>query len=419
MYLTIHNQGEIENGALSLLGASTKEGDQIGKFGSGFKYALAVLLRNGIRTRIFSGEREIPLEVKMELFRDKAFGVIWIDGQRTSLTTSTGPDWKARDAVREIWSNALDEGEAMRGVSEEIIPAFNTTTVAIEIDDEIQVMIDNWSMYFVHDEVPVWRGWGGRIIKQQVSNYYRRGVWICEDRDRTGIFSYDFNEIELPESRKIKTAATMYWVSYLLSQCDDLEVFDTILRTRVPERMEWQAMHMYHPDFGSTGTKTLQKAFRREWEFVGDEKNRDQISKLATGKKVYWATGIIHAVLSRILPRIENEVDFNDTFSIIPWPIGYRDRLTPVLTKLKKVGVDLTQFDLKFVELKEPTGAIALADMKSKSCLLTAQAFESAPELLTMALVEEWTHLEHGAVDCTVGQQHVYLKLIANLINKL
>jgi hypothetical protein len=419
MYLTIHNLGEIENGALSLLGASTKEGDQIGKFGSGFKYALAVLLRNGIRTRIFSGQREIPLEVRMERFRDKAFGVIWIDGQRTSLTTSTGPDWAARDAVREIWSNALDEGGEMRGVSDEVIPAPGTTTVAIEINPEIQTMIDNWSMYFVHDEVPVWRGYRGRIIKQQVANYYRRGVSICEDRERTGIFSYDFSDIELPESRKIKTGATTYWVSYLLEACDDVQVFDTILRTRVPDRMEWQAMHVYNLDFGSSGAKTLQKAFRKEWEFVGDEKNRDQISKLASGKKVYWASGIIHSVLARLLPRIENEVNFNDTYTILPWPIGYRERLTPVLDKLKKVGVDLSRFDLKFVEFKEPTGAIALADMKAKSCLLTATAFESAPELLMMALVEEWTHLEHGAVDCTVGQQHVYLKLIANLINKL
>jgi hypothetical protein len=242
---------------------------------------------------------------------------------------------------------------------------------------------------------------------------------MCEDRERTGIFSYDFSEIELPESRKIKTSATTYWVSYVLSQCDDLEVFDTILRTRVQDRMEWQAMHIYNLDLGSAGAKTLQKAFRREWEFVGNEKNRDQISKLASGKKIYWATGVIHSVLSRLLPQIEAEVNFNDTFTILPWPIGYRERLSPVLNKLKKVGVDLTQFDLKFVEFKEPTGAIALADMKSKSCLLTASAFESAPELLTMALVEEWTHLEHGAVDCTVGQQHVYLKLIASLINKL
>ena len=45
-YLVIRNAGEIEPGALSLMGASTKDSEEhIGKFGSGFKYAIATLLR--------------------------------------------------------------------------------------------------------------------------------------------------------------------------------------------------------------------------------------------------------------------------------------------------------------------------------------------------------------------------------------
>ena len=49
-YLKIVNKGEIYEKAFTLIGASTKRGDdsKIGFFGSGLKYAMAVLLRNEI-----------------------------------------------------------------------------------------------------------------------------------------------------------------------------------------------------------------------------------------------------------------------------------------------------------------------------------------------------------------------------------
>ena len=49
-WLKIGNSGEIESGAFRLIGACTKRGDDsmIGYFGSGLKYAMAVLLREGI-----------------------------------------------------------------------------------------------------------------------------------------------------------------------------------------------------------------------------------------------------------------------------------------------------------------------------------------------------------------------------------
>ena len=47
-YLKIRSKGKIDIEALSLLGASSKRGDEtkIGQFGSGNKFAIAYLLRN-------------------------------------------------------------------------------------------------------------------------------------------------------------------------------------------------------------------------------------------------------------------------------------------------------------------------------------------------------------------------------------
>lgn len=60
-YLRISSQGEIEEKAFTLIGASSKRGDntKIGYFGSGLKYSIAWLLRNKIDFKIFSGYRPI------------------------------------------------------------------------------------------------------------------------------------------------------------------------------------------------------------------------------------------------------------------------------------------------------------------------------------------------------------------------
>jgi len=60
-YLKIQSKGEIETEALSLMGASTKKEDfnTIGKYGSGGKYSISSLIRNGIDFKIFSGEKTL------------------------------------------------------------------------------------------------------------------------------------------------------------------------------------------------------------------------------------------------------------------------------------------------------------------------------------------------------------------------
>jgi hypothetical protein len=94
-WLLIENKGEIDLNALILMGGSTKreDGTKVGFFGSGNKYAIALMLRKGIKFRMFSGNNEIIINTKHVPFRDKSFQQILINGQETSLTTDMGPQW--------------------------------------------------------------------------------------------------------------------------------------------------------------------------------------------------------------------------------------------------------------------------------------------------------------------------------------
>src|SRR5687767_1934050 len=111
-HILIQNDEEIEIGAFELIGASTKrnQANKIGFFGSGLKYAIAFMLRNAIKFRIFSGLREIVFSTVPETLRDQTFHRIKIDDSVTSFTTSMGPTWtQAWYVVRELYCNAIDE----------------------------------------------------------------------------------------------------------------------------------------------------------------------------------------------------------------------------------------------------------------------------------------------------------------------
>lgn len=223
-WLRIRNSGEIESNALFLLGASSKRDDdtKIGFFGSGAKYALAVLLREGIPVRAFSGEREIAIGVQDVDFRGTTFGQIILDGQPTSFTTSMGPTWATWFALRELICNALDEGGAEWVEFDDADDQTSwtggvrdTTTFCVGLDHpELAEFIENLDDYLLPvDAVPLYEttvpDWpkNVRVSVHPASSesrhfFYRRGVLVSEhNTDTYGLFRYDFSDAAVNESR--------------------------------------------------------------------------------------------------------------------------------------------------------------------------------------------------------------------------
>src|SRR5207302_1267275 len=101
--------------AFKLLGASNKRGDsaKIGYFGTGLKYAIAVMLRQGIEFKVFSGTKEIKIGQRNTKFLDSTVAVMTVNGEKTSITLDAGIDWQPWFAIREIYSNSIDEGGTM------------------------------------------------------------------------------------------------------------------------------------------------------------------------------------------------------------------------------------------------------------------------------------------------------------------
>jgi len=414
-FLRIRNAGEIDPLALTLLGASTKEnGQSIGFFGSGNKYALATILRRGLTFRIFSGEREIAVEVRNETFRGESFGVIWLDGKATSITTRTGPKWEVRDAIRELWSNALDEGEEEIEMGEfDLRGTHGVTTLFIEASPEVVDMWTGWEQYFLPKNAKqLYHNDYGRILTMPLSGFYRRGVWICEDRKFETKFTYDFTAFDLPESRKVDSNATVHYVAYVLETCPNVGLFASLITDLPREHGEWKALSRY---MSSPAKEAIKKAFLLKYDFVGNARNQGQF---AAGKhKVLWIEPgcVLGVLLDAGIPSIETHMKFDEAFTCKPWPIGAKQILDRELALLTANGIDLRPFQMQYVEFRE-ANRIAQADMKNGRCLLCARAFEDNGRALRKALIEEWTHLAHNVLDHTVAQQHVYLDTIVRLL---
>ena len=137
-YLKIENPGVAPEEAFTLLGASTKRGSDnaatIGKFGTGNKHGVAVLLRNKLEPVVFAGNLKLEFGTRVQGVNDGIrghefnrvvvkFGGKDRNGVSRSATEDLGfvlehgsSDWLSVDlALREFVSNSLDraveEGE--------------------------------------------------------------------------------------------------------------------------------------------------------------------------------------------------------------------------------------------------------------------------------------------------------------------
>jgi hypothetical protein len=87
-YVIFENPGEIDAAAIRTFGVSVKEGDNpIGFFGTGLKYALAILLRSGHSVTIQSGVSKHRFALKDVTIRGEKFQIVTMDRHELGFTT--------------------------------------------------------------------------------------------------------------------------------------------------------------------------------------------------------------------------------------------------------------------------------------------------------------------------------------------
>jgi hypothetical protein len=322
-YLRISNKGELDIRLVALMGGTTKSKDEfkIGQWGSGLKYTLAYLLKNNVDFKIFIGENEVKVTTMSETIRDENFEIICINGKPTSVTTHMGGNaWSAWTVIREIWCNALDEGDAEKETTEEIKGKAGHTTFFIQITSEIKDVILNWSRYFIHEHEPISETPTHRIYAGgDRLRLYKQGVLIHESKNKKpALFSYDIRNAEINELREFKGSTEKEL--YLALKDANEKVVRYFIETVTEEHYEGDVDFQgwgFMGKFSETWSKTIGNAKLIHQEAVNNIKAReldiDLVSTVVVPKNVYTALTAQFAGVGALRMADKN----NDFYEII------------------------------------------------------------------------------------------------------
>lgn len=148
--IVFETPGELDPRAFSLMGVSAKPNSRspIGKFGTGLKYSIAVLMRLGVKFDVIVGGKSLNFYSRMENFRGKQFAQLFMGGQALPFTGEYGHQWKLWQVFRELESNTRDEGGRTYEASMPPNPDKSVSRIIVE-SDEFAHIYDNMAQIFL------------------------------------------------------------------------------------------------------------------------------------------------------------------------------------------------------------------------------------------------------------------------------
>lgn len=203
------NPGEIDIRSISTFGVSVKEGSNpIGFFGTGLKYAIAVLLRTGHRVTVMSGEKVVQFAVAPQEVRGQSFDFVTMaigneQPEPIGFTTELGKHWELWMAYREIACNCKDEGGSSKFESYMVDPMAGHTQIIVQ-GDEFEGVFANAHQFILADE-PVFTSGSLEVRNRPNFKFFYRGVRVADLRARS-LYTYnELSKIELTEDRTVKS----------------------------------------------------------------------------------------------------------------------------------------------------------------------------------------------------------------------
>jgi len=228
------NNGQLDRRSFTMLGLSAKSDDRaIGFFGTGFKYAIATLLRHGAKIHIVAGkDDEYVFYTSPDTFRGKEIQVIYVHHMSTHretelpFTTHLGANWELWQAYRELYTNALDEGGGCVpiGSYEDDDISDNEHDVRVYVvHDEFADLFNQHDKYFIKAKTLA-KSFNIRCVEKVPNSdnvVYYKTMYTGTKLDKPTYFTYDYiTTVDLTEDRTIKdTWSLRHHISRLWLEC--------------------------------------------------------------------------------------------------------------------------------------------------------------------------------------------------------
>lgn len=380
----VHNSGHLDLDFLRIMGASAKvKANPIGRFGTGMKYAISVLLRTGHGVVLRTGGRRYVFSAKKKVIRGQTFDVVCMNFEELPFTLDYGRDWEVWQAYRELHSNAMDEGGGTQIVGVDDDTVFEIT------GHEYRTWFDNRRVIFT--DAKVLETVGGVEIRAGESEYvYYRGVRAGK-LPKKARYTYNFvREMSLTEDRVFSSQWDVeYYLSLALVQTQS-ETIATTLCTE-DEGFDRFETGICIGQYG--GAETVSKTFK---------------NAVVTQRSNTSAPEFVRRLASAIVAS-DGEYD-----EVMP-----TEQEAAVLARtydlLRKLDCDLDPAEVILVESLGPSVWGAYHRPKDQIFLARA-SLDQGERHAAATLYEEWCHKRHKLRDETRQFQNFLLaKLIARV----
>jgi hypothetical protein len=304
---------EFDLRAVTITGLSAKPTpgiNAIGRFGTGLKYAIAVLLRNGCSVTIVTPGERHRMMVEAGDFRGTEYESVVMRTNRNDptdkragkakktllpFTTHYGINWEMWMAFRELHSNTLDEGGWTKLFNRDLPDEhkFVSEGCAIIVEGEAYETeyYNSGKTFLSLSYEPRIEVGGVKIYNLPYDDYanefkYYRGLRAGEMQGNLcSLFIYDaIGEVYLTEERQIHDYYWDWRVCSAIAECDDRELIKTVLEA---EDDTWESTLNFHPSMPASATfmevAATAEVRNRHVEYIRS-KRPESIKELSTDK---------------------------------------------------------------------------------------------------------------------------------------
>lgn len=382
--VSFQNDGLIDPRCISTIGVSVKEGENpIGFFGTGLKYAIAIVLRLGGSLTIWRGLEPLRFTKSEVMIRGQVQRVICMNGAELGFTDHLGKHWEPWQAFRELWCNTSDEGGvATHGAA---APREGATTIVVESDEFAQCLRD-LDRYILPGS-PIAVGSKVEFFRDPSPAVFYRRVNVGKLYAKPCRFAINITEkITLTEDRSVKNQyEAMFAIAASVVRCDSPEFLEDWLTSS----SDW-AEHEIDLDWtGLLPGPAFLEVVRRIARDTSRPLNVTALKVLAK-----------HAPLPDIIEA-----------PLLDWE---REAIEKAVEFCRALTYTVDEYPIQIVEsLGE--GVLGMANLSTRKVLLARRAIQMGDLTLAATLIEEWAHLKHGHKDCSREMQNWLFEQVTRL----
>lgn len=424
-YKYIASDGVLPIESFSLMGVSTKRDNEetIGMFGTGLKYAIAGLLKNNIHFFIISDGEVFDFKTKEIQIKGETFNQVQYKPEKMKrwkdlgFSAEMGLQWDLFDALREIVSNAIDEGGM--AISDEESCVEGKTIVAIENTAMVDSYFSNIDRFFLFGRSPLFSTNVCDVYERTSEDFrvYCKGVLVHEIQNEDSLYEYDFKNLSIDERRKadyhsVKTGITQAIMSFpeerissFINTMKDAG-HDSFAECRISPYISvpLDDLDRWNKVIGESTMIGTHKEFEH-WQ---KKINKDAI-KLTLPSE--WASflpneGVGISIISAL--TVEDLVSPVDYFLD-----DYEEMLLEsALVFIKECGFKLEGIELNFYESKDGT----LGKAVNGKIFLSSCAFRNGKKDLVNTIIHEYLHIKSGEDDESRGfEDYIISELVKQL----